>query len=152
MLLFCRNCGKELAVNPDKTCAACGGKPVKATAFCRYCGHTTSAEDLGCPTCGAAIKPIPGKVRVLSKDLQRLVRLGEIVNKVIITTLISAYIWFAFPAIVANPIKTAVSDIVLQSTGYTEFPVNAISAVPSVIPNPVDIGFPHRLEIGRAHV
>ena len=146
MLLFCRNCGKELALTPDKTCAACGGRPVKATVFCRYCGHTTCAEDLGCPTCGAAIKPIPGRVRVLNKDTQRLVKLGEIVNKVIIVTLISAYVWFALPPQVAKPIINAVSDIVLQATGYTAFPINSISAVPSVIPPPIDIGNPHRLE------
>lgn len=146
MLLFCRNCGKELAVNPDKTCAACGGKPVKATSFCRYCANTTCAEDFVCPTCGAAIKPIPSKARVPNKETQRLVRLGEIVNKVIIVTLISTYVWFALPPKVTTPIKSTVSDIVMQSTGYTALPINSISALPSVIPQVNDQWFAHNIE------
>lgn len=146
MLLFCRNCGKELAVTPDKTCAACGGRPVKATVFCRYCANATCAEDFVCPTCGAAIKPIPSKVRVVSKETQRLVKRGEIVNRVIIVTLISAYVWFALPSKVTTPIKSTVSDIVMQSTGYTALPINAISSFPSVIPPFNDIWFAHNIE------
>ena len=146
MLLFCRNCGKELVVTPDKTCAACGAKPVKAYTFCRYCGNTTRAEDLACPTCGAAIRPIPRRLRARTKGNQRLVKLWEIVNKVVIVALIATYVWFALPSKVTAPIKSTVSDMVMQSTGYTALPINSISALPSVIPPFEDLWMAHNIE------
>ena len=146
MLLFCRNCSKELVVTPDKTCASCGAKPVKATAFCRYCANATCAEDLVCPTCGAAIKPIPSRVRVLNKETKRLVKLGEITNKVIIVTLIATYVWFALPSKVVEPIKNTVSDMVMQSTGYTALPINSISSFPAVIQPFEDLWMAHNIE------
>ncbi len=76
--VFCRNCGKGLVLNPDKTCANCGANPLKAASFCRHCGKPAGSQDLTCPACGSIIKPPPR--RVLSKGTQRLVNLGEMVG------------------------------------------------------------------------
>ena len=135
LLLFCRNCGKELVVTPAKTCANCGAHPVKASAFCRYCGHTTSAQDVVCPTCGAAIKPIPSRVKAVNKQNPSLVKLGKILNLMIVVILVSLYVWFALPRrVLFEPLKAASSDVVMATTGYTALPLSFISASPTQIP------------------
>ena len=134
MVLFCRNCGKELAVTPDKTCVSCGANAVKATSFCRYCGKPTSVQDLTCPTCGSAIKPIPGSVKALNKENPKLIKLGKIVNLTIVAILVTAYIVFSLPPKVTKPIKAAASDAVMESTGYNTLPLHSISVVPIQIP------------------
>ncbi|MDO8716365.1 MAG: hypothetical protein Q7J73_06110, partial [Dehalococcoidales bacterium] len=134
MALFCRNCGKELVATPDKTCVSCGANTVKATLFCRYCGKPTSAQDLTCPTCGSAIKPIPGSVKALNKENPKLIKLGKIVNLTIVAILVTAYIVFSLPPKVTKPVKAAASDAMLATTGYTAFPLNSIAAMPTRIP------------------
>ncbi|MDO8716668.1 MAG: Ig-like domain-containing protein [Dehalococcoidales bacterium] len=132
--MFCRNCGKGLVVTPDKTCVSCGANTVKATSFCRYCGKPTSAHDLTCPTCGSAIKPIPGSVKALNKENPKLIKLGKIVNLTIVAILVTAYIVFSLPPKVTKPVKAAASDAMLATTGYTALPLNSISAMPTRIP------------------
>ena len=134
MLLFCRNCGKKLVVTADKTCKECGANAVKATSFCRYCGKPTSAQDLTCPTCGSAIKPIPGSIKALNRDNPRLMKLSKIINLTIVAILVTAYIVFSLPPKVTKPVRAAVSDAVLVTTGYTALPLNSISAIPNRIP------------------
>ncbi len=132
--MFCRNCGKGLVVTPDKTCKDCGANTVKATSFCRYCGKPTGHQDLTCPTCGSAIKPIPGSIKALNKDNPRLIKLGKIVNMTIVVAFVTLYIVFSLPPTVTKPVKAAVSDAVLSTTGYTALPLNSISATPGRIP------------------
>ena len=141
LLLFCRSCGKELVVTPAKTCANCGAHPVKASAFCRYCGHTTSIQDVVCPTCGAAIKPIPSRVKVLFNGNPKLIKLGKILNLTIVLIIVSLYVWFAIPReVVREPLKAAASDVVMATTGYTALPLSFISAYPKRIPMLMDGG------------
>ena len=134
MVQYCRNCGKELVVTPDKTCVSCGANAVKAISFCRYCGKPTSVQDLTCPTCGSAIKPIPSSVKALNKENPKLVKLGKIVNLTIVAVLVAAYIVFSLPPKVTKPIKAAASDAVMESTGYNTLPLNSISVYPTTIP------------------
>ena len=132
--MFCRNCGKEQAVTPDKTCKECGTNTVKATSFCRYCGKPTSPQDLTCPTCGSAIKPIPGSVKALNKENPKLIKLGKIVNLTIVAIIVTAYIVFSLPPKVTKPVKAAASDAMVAATGYTALPLTGISAYPTTIP------------------
>jgi len=104
MLLFCRNCGKELVLTPEKTCANCGAKPVKAFDFCRYCGSKTTAEDVICPTCGAAIRPIARITKAPTKENQRLATLGKILKVAIAVALVATYAAFTLPPSVLRPI------------------------------------------------
>ena len=127
-IMFCRNCGKELTGTPE-ICANCGSHPVKATAFCRYCGNATNAQDLMCPTCGAAIKKIAGA----AKQAPRHPVLTAL-NILAIALVVSLYIWLSLPPKVVKPVKAAVSDAVLSTTGYTAFPLNSIAAMPTRIP------------------
>ena len=132
--MFCRNCGKGLVVTPDKTCKDCGANAVKATSFCRYCGKPTGPQALTCPTCGSAIKPIPGSVKALNKENPKLIKLGKIVNLTIVAILVTAYVVFSLPPKVTKPVTAAVSDAVLSTTGYTALPLNSISSTPGRIP------------------
>ncbi len=138
--MFCRNCGKGLVVTPDKTCVSCSANAVKATSFCRYCGKPTSAQDLTCPTCGSAIKPIPGSVKALNKENPALIKLSKIVNLTIVAILVTAYIVFSLPPKVTNPVKAAASDAMLATTGYTSLPLNSLSATPAIIPSLGNVG------------
>ncbi|MDO8715612.1 MAG: Ig-like domain-containing protein [Dehalococcoidales bacterium] len=133
--MFCRNCGKVLVVTPDKTCKDCCANTVKATSFCRYCGKPTTVHDLTCPTCGSAIKPIPGSVKALNKENPKLIKLGKIVNLTIVGVIVALYIVFSLPPKVTKPVKAAASDAVLATTGYTAFPLNSIASTPVRIPN-----------------
>ena len=134
MLKFCRNCGQELTLAPDKTCVRCGKKPTKATLFCRYCGKPTTSNDPVCPSCGAAIRPVANLARLLTGKNQKLVRLGIAVNLVIVVTLISAYVVLSLPRWLTRQIKSVASDVVMQTTGYNGLPLSTISAAPPSIP------------------
>lgn len=132
--MYCRNCGEGLSVTVDKTCSGCGANAVKATSFCRYCGKATGVQDLTCPNCGSAIKPIPGAVKALNKDNPALLKLSKIVNLTLVTLIVTAYIVFSLPPKVTKPITLAASDVVVATTGYTEIPLHSISAYPPQIP------------------
>ncbi len=139
--MFCRNCGKELVVTPDKTCKDCGAHTIKATSFCRYCGKPTGSQDLTCPTCGSAIKPIPGSIKALNKENPTLIKLSKIVNLTIVVAFVTLYIVFSLPPKVTKPVKAAASDAVLATTGYSAFPLESISATPPRIPQLVTVMF-----------
>ena len=128
MVLFCRNCGKDLVGTPE-ICANCGAKPLKATAFCRFCGNATTAQDLACPTCGAAIKKIAGVVKQAPRH-----PVLTALNVMAIAVVVSVYIWLALPPKVVKPIKAVASDVVMATTGYTALPLDSISASPPRIP------------------
>ena len=133
--MFCRSCGKGLVVTPDRICGSCGSNAVKANSFCRYCGKPTGPQDLTCPTCGSAIKPIPGSVKALNKDNPGLLKLSKIVNLTIVVTIVTLYIVFSLPPKVTKPITLAASDIVVATIGYTELPLHSISVYPPAIPS-----------------
>lgn len=133
MLKYCRNCGKELALTPAKTCRECGAKPTRAVAFCRYCGHITTVNDAVCPTCGAAIKPLAGFTRFYQEN-PTLVKLGIVVNIFIVASLITTYIVLSLPKWVTRTIKSTAADVVMQSTGYNAQPLVTISVAPPLIP------------------
>jgi hypothetical protein len=134
MVKFCRNCGKELVLTRDKTCSQCGVKPTRATSYCRYCGGPTRVDDTTCPKCGAAVRPIPGIFRINSLNKSRLVRLGIIVNLILILGVIAAFVIFSLPKSVTAPIKSAVVNVIKDTTGYTAYPLSAIAVVPHSIP------------------
>ncbi len=138
MVKFCRNCGKELAESQDKTCPHCGASAVKATAHCRYCGKPTTYQDVVCPTCGASVKPLPGSARGLFEK-SKLAKWGKIVDLTLVVLLVSAYVIFSLPKSITRPIKSAASDAVMASTGYTALPLDSISSIPTQIPlgNPI---------------
>lgn len=133
MVKFCRNCGKEVGTQPQTTCPHCGVNPVKATAFCRYCGRTTNVQDVTCPTCGATIKPLPGNLRNLWGN-NRLTRWGRRVNLTLISIAIALYVIFVLPPSITKPIEATTADVVLSSVGYSAFPLNSISVIPPRIP------------------
>src|ERR1035437_4136682 len=97
MLKFCRSCGKELAEAGDKVCKSCGANAVKATTYCRYCGHPTKVEDVTCAHCGAAIKPLPSSMRTLFEHPRLSVKMGKIVNLSIVVVLVTLYVVFTLP-------------------------------------------------------
>lgn len=134
MLKFCRSCGKELARAEDRTCHSCGANAVKATCYCRYCGHPTKDFEVTCSHCGAALKPLPGSVRSRLEFPGRSVKLGKIINLTIVIVLVTAYIVFTLPKSVTKSIQASTADIVLDTVGYTAFPLNSISAFPPRIP------------------
>ena len=138
--MFCRNCGKGLVVTPDKTCGSCGANAVKAASFCRYCGKPTGVQDLTCPTCGSAIKPIPGSIKALNKENPTLIKLSKIINLTIVVAFVTLYIVFSLPPKVTAPIKGAASDAMLATTGYTSLPLNSIAVSPPQIPPLHNIG------------
>ncbi|MDO8716254.1 MAG: Ig-like domain-containing protein [Dehalococcoidales bacterium] len=141
MIKFCRSCGRELAAADDKICKSCGANAVKATSNCRYCGKPTAHQDLTCPTCGSAIKPIPGSVKALNKENPKLIKLGKIINLTIVAIIVTAYIVFSLPPKVTKPVKAAASDAMLATTGYTALPLNSIAATPPRIPQLVNVMF-----------
>ena len=96
---FCRNCGKGLGLNPDNTCANCGANPLKATSFCRYCGQPTRLKDVSCPACGSALNPIIREDRVVSKETRRLIKLWT-AGAVLVVLLIL----FSVRATIAGPV------------------------------------------------
>jgi hypothetical protein len=134
MLLFCRNCGKELSLTQDKTCRHCGVKPNKATAYCRYCGHPTSVDDAICPTCGAAIRPVASSLRSFNQKNRKSVKLGIILNLALVSGAILVYILFTLPKSVTVPIKSAATEVIVDYTGYKALPLSSISVVPPSIP------------------
>lgn len=134
MIKFCRNCGKELAAADQKVCDNCGANTVKASTCCRYCGHPTSAEEATCGNCGACIKPLPSSVRSLWEHPGLSTRMGKIINLSIVAVLVVMYIVFVMPPAVTKPVKSAASDAIKASTGYTALPLTSISAVPTQIP------------------
>ena len=140
MIKFCRNCGQELPASTDKACTNCASNPVKATAYCRYCGHPTNVEDATCPHCGSAIKPLPGSVRTLFEHPRLSVKMGKIVNLSIISVMVVSYVVFSLPKSITKPVKNATSDAVMASTGYTALPLSSISVVPPLIPQLVTYG------------
>ena len=95
-VMFCRNCGKGLVLNADKTCASCGADPVNATSFCRFCGKPTGPQDINCPACGAAIKTVQG--RGSNKKTQRVGKPVEIVLLTLIVAFVTLWIVFSLPA------------------------------------------------------
>ena len=97
-VLFCRNCGKGLILNPDKTCAGCGSDPIKTTSFCRYCGKVTGPEDLNCQGCGAVIRTVPGRDDVAVKKSWRRVWIGMAVG-----VLATCVVLFSFRSAIASP-------------------------------------------------
>ncbi len=127
--MFCRNCGKEIEGNP-KVCASCSSPPTKGTSFCRYCGSATSEQDVTCPKCEAVIKVAGEAEKGWSrKTKQRLIiaaAIFVIVYGVLATT----------ARIIIKPLQSAVSGIILNTTGYTAFPLNSISSNPNVVPIP----------------
>lgn len=127
--MFCRNCGKNIVGNP-KVCANCGSHPINGTSFCRYCGGVTSGQDVMCPKCDAAIKATGKAERVWSRKTKKLLIVAAAIFVIV-------YAVLATPAeIIIKPLKTAVSGLILRTTGYTSIPLNSISATPSVIPMP----------------
>ncbi len=134
MLLFCRNCGKELSLTAEKTCVHCGSKPTRGTAYCRYCGKPTGVDDAVCRTCGAAIRPIPGMLRSVNPKKQKLVKLGIAVNLVIVIGFVSAYAVLSMPKSVTRQLKSAAATVIMDSTGYKTLPLSAIAVVPQSIP------------------
>lgn len=134
MVKFCRNCGEELAAAEDKLCKSCGANAVKATTYCRYCGHPTNAQDTVCPTCGAAIKPIPSRDRSLFQGNPKLIKLGRILNLTIVVIVVALYVWFSIPPRMARQPLKAASNLVLSSTGYTSLPLISVKAFPPQIP------------------
>jgi ribosomal protein L37E len=134
MLLFCRNCGKELSLTRDQACSQCGVKPTKATAYCRYCGHPTSVDDTVCPTCGATIRPVSRSLRLHNQKKQKLVKTGIILNLALVIGLILVYVVFTLPKSITVPIKSAAAQVIMDSTGYKTFPLSGISVVPTSIP------------------
>jgi hypothetical protein len=134
MIKFCRNCGEVLSNPTDKTCPKCSSNPTKATAFCRYCGKPTNAQDNVCPNCGAAVRPTPNAIRLLNPDHIKLMRLGKIINISIVVILVVAYVIFTLPKAVTKPVAQAASDVVMGNTGYTTMPLVAIEATPPLIP------------------
>ena len=103
-VIFCRNCGKGLVLTPDKTCTSCGTNPAKATSFCRYCGKPTGPQDVTCPACGSTIKS--NQSRVLDKENRRLVKMGDIVSLTIAIVLVILCIVFVLPAKVTRAVLT----------------------------------------------
>lgn len=134
MVLFCRNCGKDIDGTPE-TCTSCGSHPVKATAFCRYCGNATTAHDLACSKCGSAMQKIADAKRE-PKHHPVLTAL----NITVIVLVIAVYIWLSLPPKVAQPIKVAASDAVMVTTGYNTLPLHSISATPPMIPELQNVG------------
>ena len=53
--MFCKNCGKELAGNPE-ICLNCGARPMRGTSFCPGCGAPTTNMVEICTKCGARVK------------------------------------------------------------------------------------------------
>src|SRR3989338_7884976 len=133
--MFCRNCGKELTGTPE-VCANWCSHPVKATAFCRYCGNTTNAQDLACPKCGAAIK----KIAEPSKREPKRHPVLTALNITTIVLIIAVYIWLSLPPKVAKPIKAAASDAMMATTGYNSLPLHSIAVSPPQIPPLHNIG------------
>ena len=144
--MFCRNCGNGLVVTPDKTCKDCGANAVKATSFCRYCGKPTSAQDLTCPTCGSAIKPIPSSIKALNKENPTLIKLSKIINLTIVAIFVTAYIVFSLPPKVTNPVKAAASDAIVATTGYTALPLSSLSVYPTTVPR-LDDRYPYYFDV-----
>ncbi len=134
MIKFCRSCGGELAAATDKTCPKCSANAVKASAFCRYCGKPTNAQDTVCPTCGASLKPVPNSVRLLNPDHVKLMRAGKIINLTIVVIAVAAYTVFALPKSIRKPAAQAASDAVMASTGYTALPLDHLAISPPRIP------------------
>jgi plastocyanin len=95
-VIFCRNCGKGLVLNSDKTCASCCADAVNATSFCRYCGKPTNSVDLNCPACGSSIKTFPGGG--LNKKTQRIGKSGEILVLTLIVAFVILWVVFSLPA------------------------------------------------------
>ena len=137
IIKFCRNCGKELAVTA-KICTKCGASPVNATAFCRYCGNATNAQDLSCPKCGAALSPRWIKENIVEANKQKnRVYVPKKWKVTIIVVLVSIYTLLALPPrAVIKPMSAATSDLVLEATGYTAFPLHSISSRPRILPPP----------------
>jgi hypothetical protein len=140
MVKFCRSCGEELTNSSDKTCPRCRANAIKASAFCRYCGHPTAVDDVTCGHCGASIKPLPSSVRTLFEYPRLSAKMGKIINLSIVAVLITTYTAYALPKKITRPITQASSDAVQASTGYTALPLNSISIVPPLIPELVTYG------------
>ncbi len=134
MVKFCRNCGKELAHSSDQTCTSCRASSTKATAFCRFCGHQTTAGDATCVHCGSPIKPLPASARIWSEKTKKQKKASKTFNLTLVIAGVIAYIILALPPAVTKTVKTATSDAVLASTGYTALPLNSIVSFPPMIP------------------
>ena len=127
--MFCRNCGKDIAGHP-KVCPNCNSSPISGSSFCRYCGAATTDQDATCPKCEAALKATGNAGKGLSKTAKkRLIALGVAV--------VLVYAVLATPTrVIIKPLQTAISNIILSTTGYTAMPLQAISAKPFAIPVP----------------
>jgi hypothetical protein len=134
MIKFCRSCGQEMSEPTEKTCPHCASNAIKATAFCRYCGHPTSVEDATCRHCGSSIKPLPSSIRTLFEYPRLSTRMGKIINLSIVAVLVVAYIVFTLPKSVTKPVKQAASNAVMANTGYTTMPLTGIEITPPLIP------------------
>jgi hypothetical protein len=131
---FCRNCGKEYTLTPDKTCSQCGANPVKSQSFCGFCGAGTTPDDFDCPRCGASIKPIPAKVKAQNKENTRRVKFGKRLNIAIVIVLILGYLVLMQPPPVVRAVRDAVNSVTLGTIGYTSMPLQSISSDPTQIP------------------
>ncbi len=131
---FCRSCGKELTHSSDQTCASCGARSVKATAFCRFCGHPTTVGDAICAHCGSAIKPLPARARIWTEKTKKQMKSGKLVSVTLVIAGVIAYVIFALPHNFTKAVVTAIGDAVMSSTGYTASPIQSIVAVPDRIP------------------
>lgn len=61
MVMFCRNCGKELTGAPEM-CLNCGARTMSGISFCPGCGAPTGPLTEVCTNCGAQVaKGIKGK-------------------------------------------------------------------------------------------
>ena len=61
MVMFCRNCGKELTGAPEM-CLNCGARTMSGISFCPGCGAPTGPLTEVCTNCGAQVaKVIRGK-------------------------------------------------------------------------------------------
>ena len=135
MVKFCRNCSKVLPNPTDENLSELQFEPaVKATAFCRYCGHPTSVADVTCLHCGSSIKPLPNSVRTLFEHPRLSTKMGKVVNLSIVSVMVASYVVFSLPKTITKPVKQAASDAVAASTGYTALPLNSITASPPLIP------------------
>jgi hypothetical protein len=141
VIKFCRSCGNELSEPTNKICPNCASSAVKATAYCRYCGHPTSVEDVTCRHCGSSIKPLPSSVRTLFEYPRLSTKMGKIINLSIVGVLVTAYVIFTLPKSVTKPVTQAASDVVVGNTGYTTIPLDHLDISPPRIPQTAIVMF-----------